>query len=318
MRPNNFYISAYATSPSPRQWSSELEREFFVELAKNPQIIGIEQPLYLESNRYPLSWLQDNIPNHWNIVVTTLPVFMNLSKADPLLGLASKHEKYRSDAVRVIENINQQVQELNRMFSRKIVSAIHLHSLPSNKDEIRGNSAALLKSLQEIKNMDWNGAQLNLEHCDAQLPEQTADKGFLLLADELEVLDQVTGFGIALNWARSAIECRSVNGPIKHIQMAKQAGLLRGFFFSGCIDHSESDYGLWKDTHMPIQNFIESNYLPKESLLGAQEIQQTMSLLDDSIYLGIKVSNLKIKKDVETSIGLNIDSMRAIQHHWKE
>lgn len=313
MSQNRYYVSAYTTSPSPQIWDPAVESQFYHHLAKSSEILGIEQPLYLDSKRYPLNWLRENISDHLSMIITTLPVFMNLAQSDPLLGLASIHEKHRSAAVRVMENINQQIHELNQMFSRKVVSAIHFHSLPKNKEELRGNKAALAKSLQEIKTMDWLGAELNLEHCDAQLSLHEVDKGFLLLEDELEALNQVGGFGLVLNWARSAIECRSVDGPIKHIQMAKQANLLRGFFFSGCTDNPTSEYGLWKDTHIPIQNFIESAYLPIESLLVSNEIRQVFNLLDDKIYLGIKVSNLTQQKSLERSVGLNIDSIRAIQ-----
>lgn len=313
MPQNKFYVSAYATSLSQQTWNPIGESQYYQQLVKSPEIVGIEQPLYLDSKRYPLDWLRETIPDHVSLIITTLPVFMQLSQSDPLLGLASMHEKHRYAAMKVMENINQQIHELNQMFSRNVVKAIHFHALPKNKDELRGNKTAFAKSLQEMKSLDWMGAELNLEHCDAQLPTHAADKGFLLLDDELEALDQVGGFGITLNWARSVIEYRSVDGPIKHIQMAKQADLLRGFFFSGCTDDSNSEYGAWKDTHTPVQNFIESAYLPTKSLLGANEIQQVLSLLNDEIYLGVKVSDLSKEKNIKRSVGLNIDSIRAIQ-----
>ena len=57
-----------------------------------------------------------------------------------------------------------------------------------------------------MKGLEWGNVQLNLEHCDAYIPGQKAQKGFLLLEDEVEILNEVGGYGLILNWARSAIE----------------------------------------------------------------------------------------------------------------
>ena len=308
-----YFISAYATSPSFNQWDPLDERKYFQALASEPEVVGIEHPFFINSEKYPLSWLLENIPDHWSIIITALPAFMHEAKNNPLLGLASENEAGRRQAVQLMQAISQYSEKLNHIFNRKIVKAIHFHSLPRNDDVNRlGNKAALKQSLYDIQKFNWHGAELNLEHCDAYIPNQLADKGFLLLKDELEVLSEVGGYGIVLNWARSAIEGRSVMTPLRHIELTQHAALLRGFFFSGCTDNPESDYGCWKDTHIPPKNFIESEYLRNESLLGAKEIKQVLNVLDREIYYGIKILDQAKLKKLTQSIGLNIDTIRAI------
>jgi len=308
-----YFVSTYVTSPCVHEWNPELERDYFQALAGRSEIIGIEHPFSLDSARYPLDWLVRNISDHWSMIITTLPVFMGMIKEDSYVGLASHREHERNSAVNVMEQISDYVCKLNQVFNRKVVSAVHLHSFPKNDDvELRCCKSALKQSLIDIKKFDWQSAQLNLEHCDAHIPHQAAEKGFLSLEDEIEVLKDVGGFGIVLNWARSAIEGRSVLTPLTHIEQSQAACLLKGFVFSGCGDDPQSEYGCWKDTHMPPKNFINSEYLPEGGLLGRQEIEDTLALLNQDIYLGIKVSDKSDNRTLARAAGLNIDVIRAL------
>lgn len=312
---NLYFVSAYATSPSTQQWNSKLESNYFQLLEQKKEIIGIEHPFLMQSEKYPLDWLTENIPSHWSIIITLLPLFMNMAKTNSAFGLASINEKERSVAVKVMQQTSDYVHRLNQKFCRKIVKAIHFHSLPSNKDNnINGNKAALKKSLAEIKNIDWGETNLNLEHCDAYIPNQAPDKGFLLLKDEIEVLCEIGGYGMVLNWARSAIEGRCALTPLTHIKMTKKAGLLKGFFFSGCGNNIQSEYGYWKDTHMPPKKIIERPSLNNDSLLGQEEIHQALNLLNTSIhYLGVKVSNPNVNKNFQKAANINIDTIDALE-----
>lgn len=311
---NMYYVSAYATSPSFDQWNPVVESQYFYELAKKPEIVGIEHPYFLQSEKYSMNWLKDNIPNHWSITLTTLPTFMTLAKNNPFLGLASTQEKERNLAVEVMHKCSDYVRSLNQLFGRNIVRAVHFHSLPgSDRHTIRGNKLAFKKSLYDIQALNWSGAQLNLEHCDAYMPNQTPEKGCLLLEEEIELLTEIRGFGLILNWGRSAIENRSVLGPLSHIHMAKASNLLKGFFFSGCTDIPDSHYGAWKDTHMPPNHVVSNRHLIQESLLGQDEISKTFALLERDHYLGVKVLNPSQKKTLEKSIGLNFDTIDALE-----
>lgn len=281
---NNYYISAYSASPSGQKWIPELESLYFQFLAQQTQIIGIEHPYLPSSNRYPLDWLSDNIPAHWSICITMIPALMQLNQGDPYAGLASTQNEGRQKALNLVAAMNDQVKQLNQLFGRQIVKAIHLQSTPSSDDSsIRGNKDAFKRSLAEIAAMAWQGAALNIEHCDAYIPRQTSKKGYLLLDDEIEVAEALGEYGIILNWARSAIEYRSAEGALKQLQRVLKTKLLRGYFFSGCTNVTTGLYANWQDRHMPPQN------IEKDSLLTREQIQLILPNLPAEIYLGIKV-----------------------------
>jgi hypothetical protein len=138
------------------------------------------------------------------------------------------------------------------------------------------------------------------------IPNQRADKDFLSLHDEIDVVQTVGDIGIVLNWGRSAIELRSAESPLKHINLVMPHNLLKGFVFSGCTDNQNSPYGAWRDTHIPPKNFINGQYLRNESLLGKKEINQVLTLISNQdIYLGIKALDASLTRDVIRSIDLN-------------
>jgi len=312
---NQYVISAYATSPSFNQWQPHIESKYFKQLAEQQEIIGIEHPFLLDSDKYDLTWLADNIPSHWSIMLTALPTFMILSKENPGLGLAANHEADRVIAIKIMEKVADYTRQLNHLLQRPVVSAVHFHSFPRNDNTaIRGSKHALKRSLHDLKQIDFAGAALNLEHCDAYHMGHSPEKGFLSLEDEIEVLQDVGGYGIVLNWGRSAIEHRSAEGPLLHISMAKEANLLKGFFFSGCTSSPENTYGAWKDTHMPPQQIVDSPYLDQDSLLGHSEIKNTFALLASEHYLGIKVLDTSLEKTLDKAVGLNLSTIQALSH----
>ena len=312
-----YYVSAYVTSPSFKVWDAESETKYFSNLTAQDNIIGIEQPFYSASEKYPLSWLKDNIPLHWNIILTSMPQMMQASRINPYFGLASIREEDRKKAVTLISDINNYAHTLNKLFQRDIVKAVHLHSSPRSSDgEVRGNKQSFYHSLLDIKRMEWGDIALNVEHCDAYTSQQQSDKGFLSLEDEINAINAVGHYGLILNWARSVIEARSSDGALKHIQLCLKEKLLKGFFYSGCSDQACSQYGAWKDTHMPPKNDIQSEYLPNDSLLGANEIKAVKNLLKpikDELYYGVKVLDLPDNSSLVKKIGLNLESIRAIE-----
>lgn len=312
---NCYFVAAYATSPSIYEWNSEVEKQYFQHLALKSEIIGIEHPYLHNSEKYNFAWLKENIPKHWSIIITMLPAFMQMSKTNPYFGLASINKTARMQAVALMSQVNQYSLRLNDLFGKNIVKAVHLHSSPPNNNIIiRGDKSSLKQSLDEISDMKWGDIQLNLEHCDALVPDHAPEKGFLSLEDEIKVIQQIKKpVGIVLNWARSAIEGRSRETPIEHIELAIKRGLLKGFFFSGCTDNNDNSYGQWKDTHMPPQSFISSQYLEKTSLLGYEEIQKILATLPPQVYLGVKVSNQATPACMKRLIGLNIETIDAIE-----
>ena len=313
----SYFISAYASSPSLNGWEPRCESPYFQALVKHPDVIGIEHPFVPDDEKYPLSWLLEHIPRHWSVIITALPYFMNAMRDNPDFGLASKNEDARVQAISCMRQMSHYVDTLNNAFGRNLVKAVHFHSLPrSDEVLVRGSQEALQRSLDAIQNVNWQGATLHLEHCDAYVPGQRPDKGCLRLEEEINTLKTAGNYGLVLNWARSAIEGRSADYPWQHLSMAQQSGLLRGFFFSGCTDQVGSDYGLWRDTHMPPENFIQGKYLDNDSLLGVTAIQEILRALfvnDDKVYLGIKVRAMKGAGEVDRAVGMNLETLSAIQ-----
>lgn len=307
---NHYYISAYSTSPCVNSWDSKLESSYFQALAQCPEIIGIEHPYSNNSDKYPLAWLRDNIPDHWSFCITAIPSLMQLNQTDPYAGLASTQEAGRQKALKLILEINQHTQQLNQLFGRKLVKAIHLQSSPKNDDDaIRGDKAAFKRSLAEILQMDWCGAALNIEHCDAFKKGQVSKKGYLALQDEIEILKELGNYGMVLNWARSVIEYRSTEGALKQLQQVLKANLLRGYVFSGCTDKASGFYANWQDRHMPPASVEKSSLLTREQIkIIFDELKPKLA----EIYLGIKVHGPAEQASLEKSCDMNFQTLAEL------
>ena len=115
-----------------------------------------------------------------------------------------------------------------------------------------------------------------------------------------------TPLGVTINWARSVLERRRVEDAVDHIRTARAAGLLRGLMFSGCTGEATSQYGAWKDTHMP------HSAVAAESLLTPAEVTRALAAADGRdgtgtaaapplLYTGVKIAVLP-RDDVEHSV----------------
>lgn len=313
-----YFISAYCSSPCPfpGNWEPSLEARYFKALGEIPEIQGIEHPFAVDDTRYPLSWLLQHIPSHWQMCITTVPLFMHMNHDPrfPTAGIASMDSLGQQQALEQLKQLNTYVSELNHAFGRQIVKAIHIQSFPKQPAG-KSSKEALVTALQIIQAMDWQGADINIEHCDAYHEYQPPEKGLLSLEDEILAIQQSSAnIGILLNWARSAIEYRSIEGPLQHLTQAMAAKLLRGFYFSGCTN-LESSYGVWQDSHMPPKALPEQHYLPKTGLLDTPVISEIWQQLKDyqSCYLGIKVTNRGEPDSLERSIGLIQESIAALE-----
>jgi hypothetical protein len=74
---------------------------------------------------------------------------------------------------------------------------------------------------------------------------------------------------MCVNWARSVLERRSVDDPQHHIDAAVRDGVLLGLMFSGCTDAADSQYGCFKDTHMPHSEEDAASLLTPERIARA-------------------------------------------------
>ena len=132
-----------------------------------------------------------------------------------------------------------------------------------------------------IRDRDWDGAELTIEHCDHHRPDGSYEKGFLSLDQELEIINDFNGLmdGIVLNWGRSVIEGRSVDTILDHISICQRQKKLTGFIFSG-TSIEDKHYGSWEDQHMPF--FISSSKVNglENSLLNEEKVKLTIQKLN--------------------------------------
>lgn len=291
-----YFLGAYAASPNVSGWDAELETEYYKQLKTLTTIQGLEHPFTGNLHPYDDNWFLANIDPTWNYVFTTIPGVMNALSKDPLFGLASTDNAGRQAAIDFMQQANQAIVKLNQHLGRQAVTAIMLHSAPA-RHKATGSAAALEKSLHTLLSWDWQGARLLLEHCDALVPGQTPSKGFLALEDELQVLAAVNTqytpvkpLGVVINWGRSVLETRSMQGALQHLHAAKEQGLLQGLMFSGISDQPTA-YGAWQDSHQPMQNSANVTVGEAGSWLTEQAVHDCLRLCRelDLTVLGLKI-----------------------------
>jgi hypothetical protein len=253
-----YYLGAYAASPNHSGWDPALETAFYNELKAQPNIKGLEHPFLGSLHAHDDNWFLANIDSAWDYVFTCIPGIMTALSQNPLFGLASNDAAGRQAALAFMQQACAAIGTLNTHLRRQAVTAIQIQTAPA-RHKAASSKAALSASLDTMLSWDWHGARIVIEHCDAYVPEHTPSKGFLALADELDVLSTLNAtlpvgqqLGLLINWGRSVFETRRADGALEHIQAAQAAGLLRGVMFSGVSDQ-HSEYGAWRDSHQPPQ-----------------------------------------------------------------
>ena len=100
--------------------------------------------------------------------------------------------------------------------------------------------------------------------------------------------------GAAINWARSTLETRDVATPCKHIQAVVDAKVPLGLMFSGCTPDPDSNYGPWKDCHMPHAPAEGVEFAVETSLMTAPLIKEASQLAAKGqlAFCGCKITSL--------------------------
>lgn len=225
-----------------------------------------------------LPYIGTDAPNPWLAqrwdgahALTLIPALFARLLLDTSVGLASRSVTGRSQAIALVDGARRVVHELGT------IAVVHLQS--SGRP---ASPAAFADSLADLQALDWGDARLVVEHCDASVPGQDAQKGFLTLSDEIAALRP--GIDVAINWGRSAIETRREHGPLEHIREASAAGRLAGVMFSGA-GASASPFGAaWADVHLP------PTVLETTSLMTAESIAACVEAAGPDAYLGVKVA----------------------------
>lgn len=295
----SWIVGAYAASPSGVGWDPALEARFFEGLRALPGIGGLEIPFFGSLHRHDDGWLPGQLRADWKLVLTMIPGVMNRLAEEPHFGLASDDESGRRAALEYAEAARRAVLAANRALGHKAVIGVEVHSAPQlGRDGVRSSPESLARSLSELRDRDWDGAGLWIEHCDRYRPGQRPAKGFLAIEDEVAAIAESSGqveAGIVVNWGRSAIEERDAGAPHAHLRAARRAGLLRGLIFSG-VAVEDPLYGDWADSHAPFER----------TLLGAAETRQCLAeaVEADAPCIGLKMQTLPRELDVEQRLAL--------------
>jgi hypothetical protein len=292
-----YIIGAYATAPQTESWNAQVQAEYLDGIKGLQGVAGIEHAFAGDLHPVDDNWFLENVNPEWDFVFTGVPGIMGNIGKNPQFGIASDDVSGRQDALHFYEQMRLAVLKLNGHLNRRAVSFVQLHTSP-NRAVAASSSASLARSLRELQAWDWGGAELVIEHCDAYIEGQKPSKGFLSLEDELSSIASVNkangcNIGISINWGRSALESRSVEGPLAHIRLARESGLLRGLMFSG-VSEVAGPYGVWEDTHMPPVLPLEGGkdvYTCGDSLLTKNEISRCLAAADEATlqYLGFKI-----------------------------
>lgn len=254
-----FLVGAYASLPDGR----EDQASYYRLLGEQQWIGGAEMPfpgdLAAAETR---GWLAQALPERWHRnCVTAIPGTMRNVGKDPAFGLASPDEAGRQKAIEFFGDVRTAVADFVERRGAADVAFVEVHSAPTRT----ATPEALERSLAQLLEWEWCGAQLVLEHCDRFIEGQNPEKGFLPLEEEIAVCGRL-GIGVAVNWGRSAVEGRDAGLPLAHIEQAAAAGVLRGVMFSGA-GPAATQYGYeWIDGHLPMN--------PDEptSIMGAAEV----------------------------------------------
>ena len=239
-----FIIGAYASHPA-----LELQEDYYKLLAQQPWISGLEMP-------YPGQIATDNellaglLAANWDFnTVTAIPGTMQNVGKDANFGLASPDRDGREAALAFTRQLREDLGKLCEHADRNVVTRIEVHSAPTRT----ADGDAFRRSLEVLREWDWYGARLVIEHCDRFIPEQKPEKGFLSIEEEIQIAAEFE-VGVLINWGRSVLEERSADAAYDHIVAAGKRGVLDGVVFSGA-GPEETQYGYsWVDGHLPGQS----------------------------------------------------------------
>lgn len=314
----SYYVGAYASSPCTSGWNPELEASFYNELKALGNVKGLEHPFLGESlHAHDDEWFLNNISPDWNFVFTCVPGTMAAIGNTPEFGIASDDDAGREQALAFMARARDAIAKLNAHAGRRVVTAIEMQTAP-NQSKASSSAMSLEKSLETMLSWDWQGAQIVIEHCDTYIDGQKPAKGFLTLADEIQAIQAVNkkldaNVGVVINWGRSVIEARSVNGALDHIKQAKAAGVLAGLMFSGVSDQ-ESPYGTWADTHMPAAQSESATIGATGSLMTEAQVHQCIHAAEASSLdiVGVKLGVRPKDESLENRVAYNREALAII------
>ncbi|MBI2386250.1 MAG: DUF4862 family protein [Elusimicrobia bacterium] len=300
------HVGAYAASSG----LDEAAEAALYEGLADMDLAGLEQPFFGSLHRRDEGWLIGQIRPEWSLVLTTLPGTMDRLAGDRRFGLASADSDARSRAVDYVESARRAVEKLNAALGRRAVRAVMVHSAPRlDGSRAKRSLDGFAEALTDLRERDWQGASLLVEHCDAAVPGLEPDKGFLSVEDDVlaaKLSGGRTPVAVAINWGRSAVETRSAEGPLEHIARAVQADLLGALFFSGAAP-AHPEYGAWRDSHVPFSTTVP------ESLLTPAAARAALSAAPGCPIIGLKLQTKPASLTVPQRLAVIQDGLNALR-----
>ena len=200
-------IAGYTAAPSDPQ----AREAYYSRLVSVPGADGLEFG-WTTATPPDLAGALDQLPREWSVTLNDITATFQASVTSPRSGLASPDAEGRAVAVALAGQLAAFVRSVNDRQGRRAVAAVEIHSAPGFSNRVlQPDQAAFTESLAELAGLDWDGAEVLVEHCDAFVDGQPPAKGFLRLDQEIAALAGVAGsaIGLSLNWGRSAIELRT-------------------------------------------------------------------------------------------------------------
>ncbi|TIH40069.1 DUF4862 family protein [Subtercola vilae] len=360
---SGFIVGAYAAAPGELDLDPRAEDEWYRHLRDIPGVGGLELAWAGTLHPRGVERLAEVLDPAWGSVVTCIPGTGRTLATDPVFGLASDNTDGRHRAVDDLARVHAEVRRLQHERGDAAVLAVEIHSAP-HSFEVRSSPESFAASLSEVAAWPWGSARLMVEHCDAVVPAVSgrarlrAQKGFLSLADEIAAVAAANAaisamqastqtaapasatsalrpaIGHALNWARSAIETRSVDGPAAHLAAMVSAGTPTAVMFSG-VSPVETEYGeAFLDAHLPVaapangwagaaghgpvgaaENDRRSGLEPT-SLLTGDIVQSTLALAGPTgfAYVGVKVGASRTRLTHLDRLAPTLATLAALEH----
>ena len=322
-----FIVGAYATSPNLFKWNERVELVYFNKLKDMQYLRGLEIPIWGESlHPYDNEWFLKNLSPNWENILTCVPGTMKFLEDSPLFGLSSKDKNGRKKALNMYKKVLAWTKLLKSNFGEDCVKAISLTSSPTiNSDSILADKLFFFESLNEIISWDWGKTKILVEHCDAYSPKnKVPKKGFLPIEQEIEIIKKINHqanikIELIVNWGRSAIEYKSVEGPINHVKCAYENEILAGIIFSGTSADDKNLYGPWSDMHMPPALYKDYKHFESTSLMSFDNMKSTLKVCDhrELKFLGIKLLSLPKSTSIDSRVELNQNAIFMLKEVLK-
>jgi hypothetical protein len=308
-----YVYAAYNAAPPELARNAAQERDWYSLLRGETLIRGLE--LSYKGGLHPrgVGHLAALLRPGWQNVVTNIPGTIACVAADATYGLASTTERGRASAIEHVRELHAQVRALQAVLGEEAVIAVELHSAPvaaAGASSVEG----LALSLTEIASWEWGGVRLIVEHADALVETHAPQKGWLGLDAEREAValaSERSGREMrqGLNWGRSAIETRSSEGALGHIEKLASAGTLGAFVVSGASASATARSEPWGDVHLALDTF------GPESLLTREVLRMALAALDgvELDFIGVKVGTAADATTLAERLAPGLGTLRELE-----